>query len=112
MRPRCPSLAERIPKHDVARVLALDQHVGAADGIGLGVDLLAEQGDGGVRIQGGDVLLGGGEHAAGPAGRVEDVDDLAGLVERVLVRGEQQVDHQLDHLAGREVLARGLVGDF
>ena len=37
------------------------------------------------------MFLGGGEHAAGSAGRVEDVDDLAGLVERVGVRGSRRL---------------------
>ena len=60
----------------------------------------------------GDVFLGRGKHPAGPAGRVEDVEDLAGLVKRFRVRREQQVDHQLDDLAGREVLPGRLVGDL
>ena len=51
-----------------------------------------------------------GEHAAGAAGRVEDVDDLSLAGNRVLVRGDQQVDHQLDDLARGEVLTGGLVG--
>ena len=58
----------------------------------------------------GDVLLGGGEHAARAAGRVEHRADHAGDGERVVVRSEQQVDHQLDDLARGEVLPGGLVG--
>jgi hypothetical protein len=51
-----------------------------------------------------------GKHAAGAAGRVEDVDDLPSTGKRVRVRRDQQVDHQFDHLARGKVLAGGLVG--
>jgi hypothetical protein len=55
--------------------LALDQHVGLADGVGLGVDLLAVQARGDLQAaalaDGGERLLGHGEHAAGAAGVVD-----------------------------------------
>ena len=47
---------------------------------------------------------GGRQHAAGAAGRVEDADDPAFAEDRVHVRGDQQVDHQVDDLTRREVV--------
>ena len=48
------------------------------------------------------------QHAAGAAGGVVDFDDLAFLVNEIIV-GEEKVDHELDDLARREVIARLLV---
>ena len=90
-------------------VLALDDHVGLADGVGLGVQLLAEDLERGVGVQ-----LARGTPRRPTACRrcrsrvVEGADD-ARLGERVVVLDEQQVDHQADDLAGGEVLAGGLV---
>ena len=62
--------------HDIVGgvALALEQEVGLADGVGLGVDLLAVEVDGGLLAAlGGEMLqglLGYGEHAAGAAGSV------------------------------------------
>jgi hypothetical protein len=94
---------EGVAEDDVVGVLALDQHVSLADGPGLVVPVLAEQVGIGVGVEVADVTLGHREHAAGAAGRVVDgLDHVAAA--QVLLRGEQQVDHQLDDLAGREVL--------
>ena len=58
------------------------------------------------------VVLGDRQHPAGAAGRVEHRLDDPRLGQQVLVLDEQQVDHQPDHLAGREVLTGRLVGEF
>ena len=101
------------PAHDVVGGLALtlEQEVGLADGVGLGVDLLAVEvgGDllaalGGELAQG---LLGHGQHAAGAAGPViEQVGaglDLAGGGQ------EDELRHQPHGVARGPVLARLLV---
>ncbi len=94
---------------DVVRVLPLDQHVRLADGVGLGVQLLPEDLEPGVGVQLGQVLLGHAQHAAGAAGRVVHGAHDAGLAEGVVVLHEEEVDHEPDDLAGREVLPGGLV---
>ena len=96
------------PRTDVVGVLALDEHVGLADGPGFVVPVLAEELRLGLGVQVADVFLGHREHAAGAAGRVVDgLDHMAAA--QVLLRREQQVDHQLDHLARGEVLPGLLV---
>ena len=101
-------LGEGVAEDDVVGVLALDEHVRLADGPGLVVPVLAEQLRVGVGVELADVLLGHREHAAGAAGRVVDgLDDVA--LAQVLLRREQEVDHQLDHLARSEVLPGLLV---
>ena len=88
---------------DVLRVVALDHHVGFADGIGFVVDFLAVEVD--IPVVGGiflfDKVLGLGEHATATAGRV-----VHGEGERqILLDGiEHQVGHQLDHFPRGEVL--------
>ena len=52
------------------------------------------------------------QHAARAGGGVVDGAHDAGLGQRLVVLDEQQVDHQPDDFAGREVLPGGLVGDF
>ncbi len=96
---------ERGTVTDVLGVVALDHHVGFADGIGLRVDLLAVEVDGGIRADGSlgidDEILGLGEHAARAAGRIVDGDDRWELP---FHRLKQQVDHELDDLSRGEVL--------
>ena len=52
----------------------------AADGVGLGVELLAVALEPRLRVELAQVVLGDREHAAGAAGRVESVRTMPGLV--------------------------------
>ena len=60
----------------------------------------------------GQVLAGDGQHAAGAGRRVVDRAHHAGLGQRLVILDEDQIDHQPDDFARREVLAGGLVGEF
>ena len=101
-------LGEGVAEDDVVGVLALDQHVGLADRPGFVVPVLAEEERIGVGVEIADVFLRYRQHAAGAAGRIVDgLDHVAPA--KVLLRREQKVDHQLDHLARCEVLAGLLV---
>ena len=62
-----------------------------------------------ARLAGGEVLLGDGEHAARAAARVVDAEHDPFRAQPFLVAGQQQVDHQMDDVAGGEVLAGVLV---
>ncbi|EXI68515.1 MAG: hypothetical protein AW07_04380 [Candidatus Accumulibacter sp. SK-11] len=90
-----------------ALAFALEQHVGLADGVGLGVDLLSvEQAPDLLAAPGGDRrqrLLGDGEHAAGGAGAV--VKQVGAGPDLGLDRPEHQVRHQTNRVARRPVLA-------
>ncbi len=101
------------PADDVVRrvAFALEQQVGLADGVGLGVDLLA------VEV-GGDLLavlarqrlqrfLGHGEHAAGAERTV--VEQVGARFDLVGDRQEDELRHELDGVARRPVLAGFLV---
>ena len=101
------------PAHDVVGglALALEEEVGLADGVGLGVDLLAVEvgGDllaalGGELLQG---LLGHGQHAAGTAGAV--VEQIGAGFDRVSDGQEDELRHQPHGVARGPVLARLLV---
>ena len=52
-----------------------------------------------------DVLLRDGEHAARAAAGVTDAEHHPLGAQTLLVAGQQQVDHEMDHVAGGEVLA-------
>jgi hypothetical protein len=97
---------------DVADVLALDQHVRLADGVGLIVQFLAEHGQARVGVLGHEVLSRYRQHAAGAGGGIVDGAHHAGLGQRIVVLDEEQIDHQADHFAGGEMLPGRLVGDF
>jgi hypothetical protein len=98
---------------DVVRLvaLALEQEVGLADGVGLGVDLLAVEVRGDLlAVLGGELLqrlLGHGEHAAGAAGAV--VEQVGARLDLVGDGQEDQPRHQLHGVARRPVLAGLLV---
>ena len=120
-----PVVGQRAAESDVVGVAAgrvLHVEVGLGDGEGLGVHLLAEQVDLGVRVDRGrgavavlaqpdrDVLLGDRQHAAGAAARVVDgADDASCAGCRSSSPASSEVDHQVHHVAGREVLAGVLV---
>ncbi len=101
---------EAVAEGDVLEVLALHHQVAAADGVGLGVVLLAVALEARLRVELAQVVLGDGEHAAGAAGGVAEGAHDAGLGERLAVGLEEEVDHQADDLARREVVAGRLVG--
>ena len=91
--------------------LALQQQVGRANGVGLGVDLLAEQVSGDVlAVLGRELpqrLLGDGQHAAGAAGAV--VEQVGAGLDLLGDGQEDELRHQPHRVARRPVLARLLV---
>ena len=92
--------------------MPLDEQVGGGDGEGALVVVLAEDPElrlGVVLVQ---VALRLGQHAAGATRRVEELADGAGAGQQVVVVNEEQIDHEADDVAGGEVIACGLVGQF
>ena len=95
--------------HDVVGTLAfaLEQHVGLADGVGLGVDLLAvEQARHllcALRANRRESLFAHGEHAARAAGAV--VEQVGTRLDLGLDGQEDEVRHQAHGIARRPVLA-------
>ena len=92
---------------DIFGVVPLDHHIRFADGVGFVVDLLAVEIDIalGANLPFGifDELLRLGEHSATSAGGVVNLHHRR----QTLFDGvEEQMGHQLDHLAGRKMLAR------
>ncbi len=101
-------LRETVAEHDVVGVLAFDEHVRFTHGPGFVVPVLSEQKRVGFRIQVADIFLRYREHSASAAGGIENgLYNMA--TPQVFLRREQQVYHQLDHFAWREVLAGFLV---
>ena len=62
-----------------------------------------------VWVEFAEVLFGDGEHPARPTGRVVQLANDAFFGEHLVVFEKEEVDHQADDLAGREVLASGFV---
>ena len=91
--------------------LALEQQVGLADRVRLGVDLLAvEVGGDLLAVLVGELLqrlLGDGQHPAGAAGAV--VEQVGARLDLVGDRQEDQLRHELHRVARRPVLAGLLV---
>src|SRR5690606_6359824 len=104
-------VGQGVAQLDVADVLPLDQHVRLADGVGLGVQLLAMQRHGDLLADGLDVLVALGEEAAGAGSRVVDGDDAVGL-ELVVLPGDHQRRGQVHDIARGEVFPGGFVGAF
>lgn len=104
-------IRQGVAQLDVLDLLPLDQHVRLADGVGLGVELLAVQRHGDLLADGLDVLVALGEEAAGAGSRVIDGDDAVGL-ELVVLPGDHQRGGQVHDIARGEVLPGGFVGAF
>lgn len=92
-------VGQGVAQGDVGDGLAFDDHVGFADGVGLGVNLLAKQVDLGLVVERLDLVVSRGEHAAGARGGVVDRADNTGGAQ-FLVAVEQDGDHQVDDFAG------------
>ncbi len=90
----------------------LHQHVGRRGGEGALVVVLPINVEPGRAVVLAQVVLRLGQHAAGAAGRVEQLAHGAGRGEQLVVVDEQDAHHQPDDFARREVVARGLVGQF
>ncbi len=102
-------IGEGVAVLDVGHLVALDEHVRLADGVGLGVQLLAVEAGADVVRGLLDVRLRLGEEAPRPRCRVIDGDDVVGP-ELVLLVGEGQGGDQVNNVAGGEVLPRRVVG--
>ncbi len=89
-----------------------DEHVGGGCGKGTLIVILAVnvEARGGVVLA--EVILGLGEHAAGAAGRIEQLANRAGCGQQLVIVDEENADHQPHDLARREVIAGGFVGQF
>ena len=91
---------------DIFGVVAFDEHVRFADGVGFVVDLFAVEvdvacsADGAVGVF--DEFLRLGKHPAATAGGVVDLHHRR---QPIFDRLEDDVGHELDHLTGREVLS-------
>ena len=90
----------------------LQQHVRGGDGVGAVVVVLSVGIELGFAVVVAQVVLRFGQHAAGAAGRVQQGAHHARGGQEFVVLDEQQVHHQADHFAGREVVASRLVGQF
>ena len=111
-------VGQRVAVDDVADVLPLDQHVGLADRVRLGVQFLAVHHQPSIRVVPlpslgtHQMILGHRQHASGSGCRIVQRTDNAGLGQCVVVFDEQQVDHQPDDFSRREMFSGGFVGQF
>ena len=103
---------QRVARDDVGDILPLDQHVRLADRIALVVQLLPEHREPGLRVQRRKMFARDRQHSARACGRVVDGADHAGLGQHVIVLDEQQIDHEADDFARREVLTGRFVRQF
>ena len=105
-------VGKRVAEDDVGDVLPLDEHVGLADGVGLGVQLLPIHDEPGVGVQAGKVLAGHAQHAARAGRGIVEGSHDAGLGQGVVVLDEEEIDHEPDDVARGEVFPGGFVGKF
>lgn len=105
-------VGERVSVDDVGDVLALDEHVRLADGVGLGIQFLAEDHQASLWVEALEAFLRHREHAAGTGGGVVEGAHDASLSQRLVAPGEQELHHQTDDLARGKVLSGRLVGQL
>ncbi len=93
-------------------VYLLDQHVGSGGGERALVVVLAVYIKPRPRVVLAQVVLGLGEHPARAASRVQELPHGARCRKQVIVVDEQDIHHQTDDLAGGEMVAGCLIGQF
>ena len=103
---------QRVARDDVGDILTLDQHVRLADRIALVVQLLPEHRKPGLWVQRGEVFARDRQHSTSSSGGVIDGADHAGFGQNVVVLDEQQVDHQADDFARREMFTSRFIRQF
>ncbi len=101
-----------VAEDDVPDVLAFDEHVRLADGVGLGIEFLPIHDEARIGIQAGEMFARHAQHAAGAGSRIVDGTHHARLGQGFVVLDEEEIDHEPDDFARGEVFAGGLVGEF
>ena len=105
------AVAESVAEDDVGGVFVLDQHVRATDGPGLVVVFLAKKLKMCLWVLVENQPRGFGEHSACSARWIVDPTENAWLID-ILLPGIDQVRHETDDFAWREVVPRLFVGLF
>ena len=105
-------VTEGVAELDAADILPLDQHIRFANGIGFGVQFLAEGAHHRLGIEFVDVFHAAGEKAARPRRRVVDGADDAVPGQRLVVFHKDQRGGETDDIARGEVLPGGFIGTF
>ena len=105
---RVQVLQERVPLQDRIRAPALNEQVSLTQRVGGIHHLLAVDRDLHARVQLPQRLLGDQQHAARTRRRIINRTQHVLSRQRLGVRGEEHVDHQLDRVTGRVERARGL----
>ena len=102
-------LRKCIAQRNVVGILTFDEHIGAANGPGFVVPVLAVEMGLGFAVEVTNVFFGHRQHAACAAGGVVDgFDHMAAA--QVLFWRQQQINHQFDDFTGGEVLPCFFVG--
>ena len=105
-------VGERVAQLDVADILPFDEHVGLADGVAFGVQLLTKGAHDGLGVQLVHILHARRQKATRPRCWVINGADDAGLGEGFVVFHEHQRGGQAHDVARGEVFASSLVGAF
>ncbi len=98
-------VGKRVARDDVGDILSLDEHVGLADRVAFVVQLLAGHRQARLGVEVRKVLARDRQHAACPRSRVVDGAHDAGFGQHVVILDEEEVDHEADDFARREVLS-------
>ena len=102
-------VVETVAETDIGSLLTLDEHVGTASGVSLGVQLLAEHSQTSLRVELAKMILGNRQHPAGSTRRIKQRLDHTRPRQQLVVVDEQQIHHQPDHLTRREMLTSRLI---
>ena len=103
---------EGVSRDNVGDILPFDEHVGFADRVAFVVQLLAGHRQAGLGVEVREVLARDRQHAACPRSGVVDRAHDAGLGQHVVILDKEEVDHEADDFARREVLSGRLVREF
>ncbi|BBF66585.1 hypothetical protein AFERRID_28030 [Acidithiobacillus ferridurans] len=103
-------VGQGVPRNDIGHILAANEHIRFAGGVGFVIEFLAEHGQAGVGIETVQMLRRHRKHPAGACRRVvQGADDATPGQRRVIFR-KQEFHHQVNDFPRRKVLSGRFVG--
>ena len=109
---RIAVVQQRITKADIAVLIALHEQVRGRNSIGARIEILSEYPQFGLGVMLAQIILGLSQHPARAARRVKQLVDKAGPGQGVVIRVEQNINHQTNDFTRGKMIAGGLVGRF
>lgn len=98
--------------NDVADILPFDEHIRFADGVRFAIEFLTIHYETGICVLTAEMFVRHRKHPSSSGSRIVQCADNARFCQCIIIFDKQQVDHQPNDFAWREMFPSRFVGDF